>query len=128
MTNKERNLRELVEKADHDRVEAYIGLFDRILLYNIASKIVPKESLEQSIRVWDMIIKKGIDSDVVKRTNFLEETVIGRASKFQDEPDGEEFRLHCLKQIDIAKSVIENNLKIEEQDNDGFDSGEFEGI
>lgn len=116
MNKKEQEIRDLVENADHERVETYMRLFDRILLYTIASKLIPKEAVQFSLESWNTIVKKGIDFDSTKRTNFLEETVVGRAAQLRDEPDGEEYRLHCLKQYEIAKSVIEANLRIDDDD------------
>lgn len=123
MNNKEQHIRDLVENADHERVESYMRVFDRVLLYTIASKLIPKEAVAFSIENWDTIIKKGINLDTTKRTNFLEDTIIGRAAKLRNEPDGEEFRLHCLKQHEIAKSVIESNLRVDDDTDDNDDPG-----
>lgn len=118
-----KDLQDLVETADHERVEAYMTVLDRILLYRLANKLMPTEDLAQSVNLWSIIIKKGIDMDVVKRTNFLEDTTLGRATKFQKEMDGEEYRLHCLKQLDIAKQVLEHNIPTKEPEwgEDGYE-------
>lgn len=118
MNDKEKKFQELIEKADHERVEKFISIFDRVLLYTIAAKLIPREAVDYSMQVWDKLIKKCIDLDASTRTKFLEETVAGRTAKFRHEIDGEDIRLHSLTQFEIAKTVIENNMHFHDEDDD----------
>ena len=96
--------------ADQDRVEGYLRMLDRILLYNLAVNTMPPEALQSIVNLWDKVVHKSIDLDASMRTHFMEDTKLGRISKLQKEPDGEDVRLHCLDQWKLAKSVIESNL------------------
>jgi hypothetical protein len=98
------------ERADQDRVEGYLRMLDRILLYNMAVNTLPPHALKGIVKLWDKVVMKSIDLDASMRTEYLEGTKIGRLSKLQQEPDGEQLRLHCLEQLHIAREVIENNL------------------
>lgn len=123
-----KELKKLIEQSDHEKVEAYLHMFDRILLGVIASHLVPEELVNYSLELWEKVIKGGINSESVRRTNFLEETITGRSAKYRKEPDGEEYRLHCLKQLDVAYSLIENNIKKDSEDkyeNEDEDEDDF---
>jgi len=116
MTEKE--VQKLIENADHERVEAYMHMFDRVLLYTLAANVMSKDAIKSTMDLWDMVVKKGIDMDATKRTNYLEGTTIGRAAKIRQEYDGEDVRNHCLQQCRIARAVISANLHNE--DNEEF--------
>lgn len=121
----EKQLQSLLENTDHEKIESYIGIFDRILLYTLAASLIPKETVKYSMEIWESLVKKGINLDSTKRTNFLEETVPGRAALLRGELDGEEYRLHCIKHFQVAKSVIENNIRLDETDDGDLDTSEF---
>ncbi len=108
MTGKE--LQKQLETADIEKVGQYMKMFDRILLCTLAVNTMPKEAILGTINIWEKVIKKTINSDVMSRTEFLESTPEGRRAKYDNEPDGEDLRLHFLKQCDIAKNVIYSNL------------------
>lgn len=111
-----------IQSADAERIEAFLRMFDRILLYTIAANSMPNDMLNATISLWEQVVKKSIDIDANKRTTFLESTPTGRAMKLNEEPDGEDLRLHWLKQWDIAKSVITSNLlKRESDENESID-------
>lgn len=109
--DKDKQIRDLIDRADHERVESYMHMFDRILLYTLAASIMPKTAIEGTMDLWDKVVKKGIDIDSTKRTNFLEGTTSGRTAKLREEPDGEDLRIHCIEQLNIARDVIMSNLK-----------------
>ncbi len=114
----EKEVLKILKEADHERVEGYMHMFDRVLLYTLAANIMPDEALKGTISLWDRVIKKTIDIDARKQTDFLEGTVMGRAAKFKRMPDGEEIRLRHLRQWTIAKSIIAGNLHQHQIDND----------
>ncbi len=107
---KNEELQQLLEKADPQLMESYMRMFERILLYNMATAIMPPEAIEGSVDLWDKVVKKAINSDASKRTDFLEGSPDGRMAKLEKEPDGEDLRHHCLEQHRIARSVIVANL------------------
>ena len=99
-----------IQSADAERIDAYLRMFDRILLYTMAANSMPIDILNATLGIWEQVAKKSIDIDATKRTTFLESTPTGRALKLNNEPDGEDLRLHWLKQWNIAKNVITSNL------------------
>jgi hypothetical protein len=113
-----------INEADVDKVGQYMKIFDRILLYTIAVNSVPKESLDATVKLWETVVKKGIDEDAKLRTNFME-SYQGRKSKYQKEPDGEELRLYCLKQYELAKDIIKSNLTKPENSAEEPEEGAF---
>ena len=115
-----------INEADVEKIGQYMKIFDRILLYTIAVNSIPKEALDETFKLWDHIVKNGIDEDANKRTDFME-SYEGRKSKYQKEPDGEDLRLFCLKQYEIARNIIKSNLskKEEKEENDDFDAEPF---
>lgn len=123
MNNKQRaqKIIELMKDADRERVEGYVSMFDKILLYTIASNLMPKETLIDTVGLWNQVIKKTIDIDSTNRTNYLEGTIKGRASKMKNEPDGEDFRMHFLRQLDIARQTIETQFQLDDDDDDVID-------
>ena len=108
-----------INEADVEKIGQYMKIFDRILLYTIAVNSIPKEALDETFKLWDHIVKNGIDEDANKRTDFME-SYEGRKSKYQKEPDGEDLRLFCLKQYEIARNIIQSNLSRKEEDDDSF--------
>lgn len=111
-----KEIKEMLEQADPQRVEGYLNMFDRVLLYTLAVNTMPKEALDGTMSMWDQVVKRTIDIDATKRTNYLESTTVGRAAKIKNEPDGEDFRLFCLKQWEIAKTLITANLRTRTED------------
>ena len=105
-----RELQKMLDDADIQQVGQFMKMFDRILLYTLAVNTIPKEDLQGTLDLWERVIKKTIDVESKGRTEFLESTIMGRKAKYAKEPDGEEFRLHSLRQFDVAKSVILANL------------------
>lgn len=108
MDNKE--ILKILKEADHERVEGYMHMFDRVLLYTLAANTMPEEALRGTIDLWNKVVKKTIDLDANRQTNFLEGTISGRTAKFKRMPDGEEIRLRHLRQWKIAKDIISANL------------------
>lgn len=109
--NKLHQLMELLDSADPARINGYMNMFDRVLLYTMAANMLPKEAIESTINLWSKIVKKTIDIDATRRTKFLESTANGRAAKLSKEPDGEDIRLHFLKQLDIAHQAITSQFE-----------------
>ena len=98
------------------------------MLYNMAVNTMPPEALQGIVKMWNKVVLKSIDMDASLRTHYLEGTKLGRVAKINEEPDGEELRLHCLDQWKLAKSVVDANLlnpTIIDEDFDLF--GEDEG-
>ena len=110
VTNKEKELQELIKNSDPVRVEAYLQMMQRILVYSLATRLMPKDELSQTIQFCDNLVKKSIDIDASHRTEFLESTPMGRTAKLMKEPDGEDVRLHGLQQWSVARTIIEANL------------------
>ena len=116
MDNKE--ILKILKEADHDRVESYMHMFDRVLLYTLAANTMPEEVLRGTIQLWDKVVKRTIDLDAGRQTEFLEGTISGRTAKFKRMPDGEEIRLRHLRQWKIAKDIISANLHQHQIDSD----------
>ena len=108
--NIEKEIHQELSSADQERLEAYMRMFDRILLYTMAANAMPPEAIDKTINLWDKTIKKMINMDSKTRTNFLESTTQGRLSKFHKEPDGEDLRLYLLKTWKIARKIVTANL------------------
>lgn len=109
-----KKIQEEVANSDAERIEVYLKMLDRILLHTLVANTMPKEVLTDVIDLWDKVIKKGIDMESSRKTNFLESTSLGRLAKYKGEGDGEEHRLHCLKQMEVAKKIINNNFRLGE--------------
>lgn len=116
--DKNGEIKALLDGADHERVEAYMNMFDRVLLYTLAANLMPKPAVDGTLGLWDRVVKRTIDLDATKRTEILESTVGGRAAKYRNEADGEELRLHALKQWEIARTLITTNLRYSELPDD----------
>lgn len=98
--------------ADVDRIEAYLRMLDRILLYTIASQTMPREALKGVSNLWNLVIKKSIDAESSQKTEYLEGTAIGKLSLKNGETDGESHRLKCLEILEIANKIAKCNLQI----------------
>lgn len=116
----DKRLHKILKEADQDRVEGYMNMFDRVLLYTLATNTMPSDALKETIELWDKVVKNSINFDAIKRTNTLENSTIGRAAKLHKEPDGECLRLHYLKQWKIARKLIVANLQSESEDDVDF--------
>jgi len=106
--------KELISKAqnvDQTRLDAYMRMFDRVLLFIVAAKTMQREELNRAMDTWDMLVRRSIDSDVQSRTNILEGTPMGRVAKLKQEEDGEEYRLDSLEILGIAHGLISRKLK-----------------
>lgn len=118
-----KKLMEEIGKVNPERIESYLKMYDRLLLYALAANLAPKEALMEMLKNCEMLVKKGIDVESQYRTNFLESTPEGRLATLQNEPDGESTRLESLKTWNLAKEIITANLESFRmpQDEDGFE-------
>ncbi len=105
-----KELNELLKDSDIQQVGQYMKQFDRMLLYTMAVNSMPRIGIDKTIDLFETVVKRNVDSDAKKRTMFLESTIEGRRAKYNNEPDGEALRIHCLKQLDVAREVITSNL------------------
>ena len=122
---KKTNMHKKISEADPERLNGYIGMFDRLLLYNLAVGSMPPEILDEMIEKWAQTIKSTIDTEAQHRTHFLESTPQGRLAKKQDQPDGEALRLLFLETLSTAKQIVSRNLQRNEDDIDFESSPEF---
>lgn len=97
-------------EANPERVEAYHKMFDRILLYILACKILDRDQINQTVSFVDKVIKKTIDMDSQERNHLLYGTKQGRANCMLKEQDGEALRLDCLKNWELVKDLVVANL------------------
>lgn len=103
-------------KIPINKIETYLNMFDRILIYNMVTQFMSQDQISTLISFWNSIILKTIDLEAQGLTEFVEGDPRGRALVAQKcISDGEEHRLDCLKQLIMAKSVIEANLKPKDQ-------------
>ena len=107
---KAKKLLKEIEGTNPERLENYMKMYDRILLYTLAANLMPKEAMEGTLDICEKIVKKGIEVESQYRTNFLESTPQGRISKIRNEPDGESVRLNGLKTWDLVKRIISSNI------------------
>lgn len=121
---KSHNMRKKISEADPERLNGYIDMFDRLLLYNLAVGTMPSGILDEMIEKWARAVKTTIDTEAKHRTHFLESTPQGRLAKKQQQPDGEDIRLLFLNTLDTAKQIVTRNLQRDE-DEDDFESLEF---
>jgi hypothetical protein len=105
-----KELQKRISEVNPERISAYQSMFDRILLYNLATSLLSKEQLESTVDWVDRIVKRTIDVDSQTRTNFLQSTKEGRLARLTDEPDGEDLRLLYLKTWEVTKDLIKSNL------------------
>ena len=100
---KNNSLQKKINNADPERLSAYIGMFDKFLLYTFAANALPREVINDLLKNWETNVKKTIDQESSLRTEFLESTLQGRLAKKQKQPDGEAMRLHFLETLNTAK-------------------------
>lgn len=106
-----KDIEDQINKVDPERLEIYIRMFDRVLLYNLAAMALPKESIDEVLLFWDKVAKKSIDIDSQKITDFLHGTVAGRLiSSNPEQSDGEDVRLRSLAALKLAKHIISSNI------------------
>lgn len=120
-----KSMHKKISEADPERLNGYIGMFDRLLLYNLAVGSMPAEILDEMIEKWAQTIKSTIDTEAQHRTHFLESTPQGRLAKKQDQPDGEALRLLFLDTLSTAKQIVARNLQRNEDDIDFESDPEF---
>lgn len=106
-----KDLLERIASANPERLEAYHRMFDRILLYTIASQLIPDEAINKLIGNADKIIKQTIDKDASIRTTYLQTTKQGRKDRIEGAFDGEDVRLEFIKTWEIVKDIVKGNLK-----------------
>lgn len=105
-------------RADPERLNGYIDMFDRMLLYNLAAGAFPPHIIDEIVAKWVEITKTTIDMESKHRTHFLESSPQGRLAKKQNQPDGEDLRLLCLDTLDMAKQIVTRNLQRDEKDSE----------
>jgi len=107
-----------ISETDPERLNGYIEMFDRLLLYNLAVGVLPPETISELIEKWEQTVKITIDAESQHRTHFLESTPQGRLARKQQQPDGEDMRLLFLYTLDTAKQIVARNLQQKEDDTD----------
>lgn len=117
-----KKIHESIAKSDPERLNGYIGMLDKILLYTLVVNAMPKELIEDTINKWEKTIKTSIDMESCRRTNFLESTPQGRLEKQKERPDGEDLRLLYLETLNTAKQLVAKNLSQNEDDEFDFES------
>ncbi len=105
-----RKIQKEIEQSDPERLNGYIDMFDRLLLYNLAAASLPAEIIEDLVEKWEQTIKSTINIESSLRSEFLETTPQGRVAKMQSQPDGEDFRLLFLHTLNTAKTIVMQNL------------------
>jgi len=112
-----------IAESDPDRLNVYIDILDRLLLYNLAVNVMSPDMINNLLEQWERSVKSTIDTESRHRTQFLESTPQGRLAKKQKQPDGEDLRLLFLNTLDTAKHIVTRNLQKDEEDDNGiFDS------
>lgn len=111
-------LKHKIATSDPERLNGYIEMFDRLLLYNMATFMLPPEAIENLLEQWKQIIKSTINTESCMRTHFLESMPQGRLAKKDNQPDGEALRLLFLDTLSTAKQIVARNLQ---RDEDGID-------
>jgi hypothetical protein len=109
-----KNINEKISEADPERLNGYLNLFDRLLLYNLVASTMPPEAIDELVEKWAFAVKSTIDTEVQHRTHFLESTPQGRIAKKQNQPDGEDLRLLFLDTLSTAKQIVTANLQRDE--------------
>lgn len=115
-------LKQRIAESDPERLNGYIEMFDRLLLYNMAAFMLPPEALDGLLDKWEETIKATINTESCMRTHFLESTPQGRAAKRQKQPDGEDLRLSFSKTLDTAKMILTQNLQNNDDDDNPYNS------
>jgi hypothetical protein len=116
MTDFSNEIQKMIAASDPDRLNGYMDMFDRLLLYNLAVGTIPPETLDELIQKWEQTIKGMIDTESKHRTHFLESTPQGRLAKKHKQPDGEDLRLLFLTTLNTAKQIVTRNLQRTEDD------------
>lgn len=126
MSKKKNSLLKQLEESDPIQVETYLKLMDRILIYNMAANLLPDEAIDKLVALWEKATINNINEECLKRTEDIETTKNGRLAKYRNEPDGEDFRLFYMKNWNVAKEVVDANLRNPEirKNKNGF--GEFD--
>jgi hypothetical protein len=116
---KQSDIKERINKVDVERLEGYMRMFDRILLYNLAANVMHPDTIKDIVGFWEKAVKQSIDTDCQKFTTFLQSTPQGRlASLTGTNPDGEDMRLRFLGAFDVAHEIISaNTTKLDIDDN-----------
>ena len=125
LSQKSKDFQDRISAADPARLNCYIDMFDRFLLYSLVSNVMPEEAIQEIIQSWERTIKDTIDSECSMRTNFLESTLQGRLCKKHHQPDGEAIRLSALEGFNVAKEIVQSNLKKRNTGFGGSNSEEF---
>ena len=110
------DIQKQIAESEPDRLNGYMGLFDRLLLYNLAVGSMPSEILDELLEKWEQTVKNSIDAETKHRTNFLESTPQGRLARKHKQPDGEDMRLLFLSTLNTAKQIVSRNLQRNESD------------
>ena len=105
-----------IAEVNPERLEAYHRMFDRILLYTLASNVIPQDRIDHIIKLADRIVKKTIDTDSNKQTNYLHGSKDGRQTRMEsqindNEYDGEALRLDYLKTWALVKDIVKGNMQ-----------------
>lgn len=116
------HIKERLDKVDPERLEGYMNMFDRILLYSLAANTMPQHAIKDVIGFWEQTVKKTINMDCQRFTQFLQSTPQGRLSSLaREQPDGEDMRLRFLETFNLAHEIISTNITHQE-DTEEFDS------
>ena len=118
-------IKQRIAETDPGRLNGYIDMFDRLLLYNMASSILPPEAIEEMLIRWEQAVKAAINTESCMRTHFLESTPQGRMAKRQKQPDGEDFRQVFSHTLDTAKLILSQNLQHDDEDNFEFEDSDI---
>lgn len=111
MKNIPEYIKSKMDKVDPERLEGYMKMFDRILLYNVAANLMPPDAIQEMLNFWEKTVKKTIDIDCSKFTDILQSTEHGRLqSMIPEHPDGEDMRLKFLDTFDLAHEIVSSNL------------------
>ncbi len=113
-----------IAECNPERLVAYQNIFDKLLLFSIASSLLSTQEIEKVINFADTVIKKTINSDSIARTTYQQETKAGRLARMENDPDGEDIRLEYLKTWNLAKELIRFNLVSKKKDD--LDSDEID--
>jgi len=101
---------ERISKADPKQLEGFIRMFDRVLLYSMASSMFDDDQIEACIGSWTKLIKNIINEDAKRQTELLEGSPSGRLAKYMNQPDGEDVRLWSLRTHKLAEDIIRGNI------------------
>ncbi len=114
-------LKQRITESDPERLNGYIEMFDRLLLYNMATYMLQHEAVDELLEKWEQAVKSAINTESCMRTHFLESTPQGRMAKKHKQPDGEDLRLAFSRTLDTAKMILSQNLQPDDN-SEFFDS------